>query len=285
MNFSLSKNNIITGSNDKAILVDRYLPEHFNGSTVIFVHGYKGFKDWGAWQLMARQFVEKGFAFVLFNFSHNGGTVEQPLDFPDLEAFSKNTYSKELADLNTVITNTKEWLKSKGQKINISLIGHSRGGGDVILHCSVDQTIHAIITWAAISDIFSRFPVGKELQDWQQKGIRYETNTRTKQAMPVRIDIYNDAVENRERLNIGHAAEHIRIPWLIAHGDHDITVPFEEALFLKSKCTSAHLLKIEGGGHTFGTIHPYSDDVLHQPFQELVSKSIQFLESIVRYSR
>ena len=285
MNFSLSKNNIIIGSDDKAILVDRYLPEHFNGSTVIFVHGYKGFKDWGAWQLMAKKFVEKGFAFVLFNFSHNGGTVDQPFDFPDLEAFSKNTYSKELVDLDTVITDTKEWLSRNNQKSNISLIGHSRGGGDAILHCSRDNTIHALITWAAISDIFSRFPVGQQLQDWEQEGVLHETNTRTKQLMPVRIDIYNDAVKNKKRLDIGYAAEQIRIPWLIAHGDHDITVPFEEALFLKSKCASAHLLKIEGGGHTFGTTHPCSDDILPQPFQDLVSKSIQFLENTIFIAR
>ena len=234
---------------------------------------------------MARQFVAKGFAFVLFNFSHNGGTPEQPIDFPDLDAFSKNTYSKELADLDTVITDTKEWLSSNNQKINISLIGHSRGGGDVILHCSHDKTIHALITWAAISDIFSRFPVGKQLQDWQREGVLYETNTRTKQSMPVRIDIYNDAMDNKERLDIGYAAEQIRIPWLIAHGDHDITVPFDEALYLKSKCASAHLLKIEGGGHTFGSTHPFNDDVLPQPFQELVCKSIQFLESIISLSK
>jgi pimeloyl-ACP methyl ester carboxylesterase len=285
MNFSLSKNNIIIGSNGKAILADRYFPEQFNGSTVIFVHGYKGFKDWGAWQLMAKQFIAKGFAFVLFNFSHNGGTINQPLDFPDLEAFSKNTYSKELADLDTVITDTKEWLISKGQKINISLIGHSRGGGDTILHCYRDNTIHALITWAAISDIFSRFPVGKQLEDWQREGVLYETNTRTKQSMPVCIDIYNDAIENKELLDIGHAAEHITIPWLIAHGDHDITVPFDEALFLKSKCTSANLLKIERGGHTFGTTHPYNDEVFPQPFQDVVSKSIQFLESTIPVTR
>jgi len=77
MSFSLSKNNILTGCNGKPILVDRYFPEHFNGSTVIFVHGYKGFKDWGAWQMMAKQFAAKGFAFVLFNL-HILGVGENP---------------------------------------------------------------------------------------------------------------------------------------------------------------------------------------------------------------
>ena len=54
---------------------------------IIFCHGYKGFKDWGAWNLMAEAFAKIGFCFIKFNFSHNGGTIEQPIDFPDLEAF------------------------------------------------------------------------------------------------------------------------------------------------------------------------------------------------------
>ena len=70
---------------------------------VIFCHGYKGFKDWGAWNLMAEAFAEAGFFFIKFNFSHNGGTVEQPIDFPDLEAFGNNNYTKELDDLESVI--------------------------------------------------------------------------------------------------------------------------------------------------------------------------------------
>ena len=35
---------------------------------VIFCHGYKGYKDWGAWNLVADEFVKKGFSFVKFNF-------------------------------------------------------------------------------------------------------------------------------------------------------------------------------------------------------------------------
>jgi hypothetical protein len=29
---------------------------------VIFVHGYKGYKDWGAWDLMAEKFAESDFS-------------------------------------------------------------------------------------------------------------------------------------------------------------------------------------------------------------------------------
>ncbi|WP_317192062.1 hypothetical protein [Snuella sedimenti] len=53
---------------------------------------------------MAKTFANAGFLFIKFNFSHNGGTIEQPIDSPDLEAFALNNYTKELNDLDTVIS-------------------------------------------------------------------------------------------------------------------------------------------------------------------------------------
>jgi predicted dienelactone hydrolase len=70
---------------------------------VIFCHGYKGYKDWGAWNLVADEFVKKGFSFVKFNFSLNGGTIENPIDFPDLSAFSQNTHSQEVKDVGRLL--------------------------------------------------------------------------------------------------------------------------------------------------------------------------------------
>src|SRR5690606_15053818 len=98
------KNNIIKRPNKKPILWDAF----FNANQtqkplVIFCHGYKGFKDWGAWDLVANHFAEAHFFFVKFNFSHNGGTMDQPIDFPDLESFAENNYSKELEDLDDLI--------------------------------------------------------------------------------------------------------------------------------------------------------------------------------------
>ena len=82
------KNIIVEGKHQKPIVTDVFYQENLNPKkVVIFCHGYKGFKDWGAWNLMAETFANAGFFFIKFNFSHNGGTVEQPIDFPDLEAF------------------------------------------------------------------------------------------------------------------------------------------------------------------------------------------------------
>ena len=63
---------IINGKHKKSILIDvSFVAEKTNLPIIIFCHGYKGFKDWGAWNLMANAFVEAGFCFIKFNFSHN----------------------------------------------------------------------------------------------------------------------------------------------------------------------------------------------------------------------
>ena len=75
---------------------------------IIFCHGYKGYKDWGCWNLVADLFAENGFKFLKFNFSHNGGTINNPIDFSDLDAFSKNNYSLEVQDVSRVIKYIRE---------------------------------------------------------------------------------------------------------------------------------------------------------------------------------
>ena len=98
------KNIALTGKHNKPIVTDIYYNDTLNKKPVIiFCHGYKGFKDWGAWPMVANTFAKQGFFFVAFNFSHNGGTLENPIDFPDLEAFGQNNFIKELDDLETVI--------------------------------------------------------------------------------------------------------------------------------------------------------------------------------------
>ena len=71
--------NVIVKSSvhNKPIVTDVfYLKDHVKKPIVLFCHGYKGFKDWGAWNLAAETFANNNLFFVKFNFSHNGGTLE-----------------------------------------------------------------------------------------------------------------------------------------------------------------------------------------------------------------
>lgn len=276
------KNIAVKGKHGKPIVTDVFFnPEKKQQPIIIFCHGYKGFKDWGAWNLMAEAFAEEGFFFVKFNFSHNGGTLENPIDFPDLEAFAENNYTKELDDLKTVL----DWVSSEDfpyaehtDASNISLIGHSRGGGIVIIKASEDKRVKKLITLASVADYGSRFPDFLELKKWEEEGVMYVENSRTKQQMPHNFQFYRNFEENEERLNIKRASKALEIPYLIIHGTEDPTVDKENAVFVHSWAENTELFLIESGNHVFGASHPWEKAELPEQFEQIVEKATEFLK-------
>jgi len=64
------KNSIYIGAKEKESLIDLEIPKQFNGQIIIFIHGFMGFKDWGAWNLVQQFFTVKGYGFCKFNTSH-----------------------------------------------------------------------------------------------------------------------------------------------------------------------------------------------------------------------
>ena len=63
------KNLILYRKNKKPIAYDVcFTPSKDPKPIVIFCHGYKGFKDWGAWGLVAETFAREGFFFLKFNY-------------------------------------------------------------------------------------------------------------------------------------------------------------------------------------------------------------------------
>ena len=90
----------IEGINGRKINIDyRFKESKEVLKPIVYVHGFKGFKDWGSSNVVANTFAKNGFFFLKFNFSHNGVTAEHPTDFVDLEAFGNNNYWIELREL------------------------------------------------------------------------------------------------------------------------------------------------------------------------------------------
>lgn len=276
------RNIIVKREHNKLVLVDVcYLPDNSPKPIIIFCHGYKGFKDWGAWDNMAKTFAKAGFCFIKFNFSHNGGTIGQPIDFPDLETFGNNNYTKELDDLDSVINwiCNNSSLKKEGDINNITLLGHSRGGGIVSIKAEEDSRIKNCITLAGVSDFKRRFHIGSDVFiQWKKTGVKYVENGRTKQQMPHYFQFYEDFVNNENRLTIERAVKNIKIPHLIIHGDEDTSILLEEAKKLHKWNPNSKLEIIEGANHVFGTCHPWEEDNLSIDLQKAVDISIRFLK-------
>ncbi|MGO4709338.1 alpha/beta hydrolase family protein [Chryseobacterium sp. 2TAF14] len=276
MQITKKQNIILSNPETKDFLADAFYPETDSKlPLVIFVHGYKGYKDWGAWNLMAEKFAEAGFFFVKFNFSHNGTTVEDHENFADLEAFGNNNYSKELSDLSFVVDYFSKNPKVDDQKI--ILIGHSRGGGISIIKTCEDERINGLITWASV-DTLERFPTNENLEKWKENGVYYVENGRTKQQMPHYYQFFEDFKNDEHRFDVERSMEMTKAHVLIIHGTNDESVNVKNAEHLHILHPNSELYLIENANHTFGAKEPWENNVLPKELNEVVEKSIDFIK-------
>lgn len=248
---------IVTPTHGRAFRADaRFVSSAQPKPVVIFVHGFKGFKDWGHFNLLADTFAQEGFVFIKLNLSHNGVPLYGE-DLEDMEAFGQNNYSIELDDIGTLI----DYLFRNQLPVpeldltKLYLIGHSRGGGLVILKTAEDERIKATAAWAPISNVDMRWP-DEVLAKWQETGVHYIYNTRIRKDMPLYYQLVENYQANRDRMNIPAAVARLKQPLLIIHGEDDETLPVSMAHELKQQQPAADLVILPQSGHTFGGAHP-----------------------------
>ncbi|HLS70117.1 MAG TPA: prolyl oligopeptidase family serine peptidase [Chitinophagaceae bacterium] len=275
--------NQVLKTNKKDIVYDLFLPEKARQTPiVVFCHGYKGFKDWGAWNLMAEKIANAGIGILKFNFSHNGGTAENPIDFPDEKAFGENTYSQEIEDLENVLLFLPQ-LKNKYPNLdleNLYLLGHSRGGAIVSYVGTKDIKVKKIITLASVSHFDRPFRISEEeLIKWKKDGVRYVENKRTKQQLPHYYSFYEDYEKNKDEFDLEKAFQNRNVPHLILHGDKDEAVSLEEAKNLQRWNKNATLNILKNAGHTFGAMHPYELNKLPSDLEKATEYIIHFIKS------
>jgi dienelactone hydrolase len=224
---------------------------------IVICHGFKGFKNWAFFPVIAETLALADYIALTFNFSRNGVGADLN-NFTELDLFAKNTYSHELDDLRCVIDAIVERKIGKGliDPERIGLLGHSRGGGVAILHASLDERIKSLVTWSAISTV-ERYSE-EEIALWEKMGYLEFENKRTGQLMRVNKDLLDDIRANKDSLSILSAAGKLDIPTLIIHGQDDDSVPVVEAekIYEHLKAPHKELMLIEEGNHTFNAQHP-----------------------------
>ncbi len=160
----------------------------------------------------------------------------------------------------------------------ISLIGHSLGGGIAIIKTAEDHRIKKLVTWAAISQC--KIPWGhwneQKMNDWKQTGVDYYLNGRTKQNMPLYYQLYEDYVQHEEQLNIREAIGKIKISILICHGIKDPAVPVSAAYELAEWQPKAKIFTVYSD-HVFGRSHPWVSDNLPEAMEKVITETIGFL--------
>jgi dipeptidyl aminopeptidase/acylaminoacyl peptidase len=266
--------------NDNTIVnADIFLPENLNNifPLIIFSHGFNGFKDWGGFPYMMDRVANAGFIGVSFNFTFNGVDNNHPSEFSRLDLFAKNTFSRELDDLQVVLN----YFYENAEKYNIDnsrigLLGHSRGGGISILKAYEDFHVKALTALASVCT-FDRYS-DEHKKNWKEKGYFEVTNSRTKQVMRMDSALLEDLENNSARLDIINAMKNMHKPALLIHGKEDLSVRFEEAekLYNASDKNSTELFTVPNTGHTFGTVEPFEGTT--SAFEKVIDRLIGFFK-------
>jgi dipeptidyl aminopeptidase/acylaminoacyl peptidase len=253
--------NVKNTDGDNLITDFRY-PKNTNKKLplVVFCHGFKGFKDWGCFPYMLDSITEEDVFTVSFNFSYNG-TGDNAIDqteFTRLDLFAQNTFSRELDDLGSIINYLYVNSDKFDYDINdLTLVGHSRGGGISIIKTAEDNRVKKLVVLSSVSD-FNRYSK-EQKEKWKKKGYLQVLNTRTKQKMRMNYTLMEDLINNNDRLDLKKAIARINVPILIIHGKEDLSVNYTEAetLYEHSKKDITTLKIYPNTGHTFGAAHPF----------------------------
>lgn len=285
MNRSVKKHSgQLTSTDGNPIRYDLYAPHLDSGMMpiIIFLHGFKGFKDWGTFPDAFFEMARQGFAVLAINFSHSGvGSDSDVVEYPDL--FRSQTLSQELADIEVTLEAIKSGDIGKPAGLTnlfpIGMIGHSRGGHTAIAAAAEFDDISCLVTWAAVANVLDSWSDSMK-KDWEKSGVTEVANTRTGQVLPIDRVLFDDTVENRNRLIAIERVKELYIPCMFIHGNQDESVPHRNSQLLYEACPGyeKEKLLIDGANHTFGSSHPFDSEDLPEKFSEVVDQTIRWFQ-------
>ncbi|KGE19484.1 alpha/beta hydrolase family protein [Paenibacillus wynnii] len=259
-----------------AVLRCSHFPAHNKAkSLIVIAHGYKGFKDWGMFPHAAAS-LSREHEVITFNFSH-AGIGEDLETFTELEKFARNTYHRELKDLEVLLSYLSQHPKFGG--LPLFLLGHSRGAGDCLIY-TLDHPdeISGVISWNGITDLdlFTE----EQKQDMREKGRAYVLNGRTGQQMPLDNLILEDLEAQQERYNILQRMRDSTFPVVLIQGSQDGSHLRQGSEQLISVRPDINWIQISGGNHTFNSVHPFAGTT--PQLEQAIAQTEDFIDQILR---
>ncbi len=226
---------------------------------VIMVHGFKGFKDWGFFPLLAERFANAGIAALRINTSHNGVGLDDDQDkFTRLELFAQNRTSYEVADVQTMIQLVRSGAIAPFQDIDtqrLGLWGHSRGGAAVLLAAAHSQDIQAVVTWCSVATVAFPDPANEAFQEYKVWEFK---NGRTGQDMWLNIEAYEDVTPLPPALDLKARMKEISAQTLLIHGKSDSSVPLQSVFDLsEASAGKAEIYLVDEADHVMNCRHPF----------------------------
>lgn len=244
---------------------------------IVYIHGFKGFKNWGFVPHLAETLVKNGFKVITFNFSHNG-IGDDFLNFTELEKFKQNTFSLEVEEAREIIHAVRYGeLEGLSGERRTGILGHSRGGGIALLAGSQNPDVSAICTWAAVAT-FERYSP-EIIKLWREQGHIEVVNSRTGQVFHLGIGLLEDLEANKNgSLSIRKAVEANQTPMCIIHGQDDeaVSVKDARAIFDWADGAQVEMHIIPETGHTFDAKHPFEPEIENPKLAQALGHTVTF---------
>ncbi len=194
-----------------------HLPKKKTEKCVVLCHGFTGSKE--HWRSFGHAFEAAGIAAFRFDFTGSGESKG---------SFAKTGYAAEVADLESAI----DLMEERGFK-RIGLIGHSFGGGVVVLASAKDRRVKAVIATAP-----TVFPKGEMLAKYADDYAH--------------IKMDESFFDDVKKVNIIGAGKKRSAPLFIITGTADDVIPCEESKELFANASEPKELKLIGGAdHDF----------------------------------
>jgi pimeloyl-ACP methyl ester carboxylesterase len=228
--------------------------DHRGRPWVLLVHGYLASMDWGFVPWLERELLDRELGVVAVTLS-GSGFEDDPTRVTHAEAFGRNTYAGELADLAAV----HAWLQRErpaGFDLERAAIwGHSRGSAMALVHAAEVGGYSSLCTWASVGSVGRYDP--HRIVEWQANGF-LTVETARGQKLRLERDLFEDFTGNAARYDLAKRAADWRAPALLVHGERDRSVPVSEAQAHARHFggPGARVHVVGGAGHNFGTRHP-----------------------------
>ena len=255
-----------------------HVPDSIQGPPIVMAHGFLGFKDWAFFPWLAETFTQAGFPTLRFNFSGSGMSQKADGPFENLEAFEKDTLTRQVEDLRSVIQslangNLSPYLPAQKE---LFLWGHSRGGAVCFLAAANSPEVKAIATWATIARV-NRY-LYETKQSWRKQGFSIFESSRTGQSLQYSTDFLDDAEKWGKKGDVPVFFHRLPMPVLLVHGSEDVSVPPEESESLAAINSNARLAVLAGANHKFNAVHPFTEPP--SSLIEAADKTIEFFKNV-----
>lgn len=268
---------------DLVLHCDVHVPQGRSRGTLLIVHGFKGYKDYGMFPFLAQQAAEVGFTAIRFNLAHSGMTRSiESFQRPDL--FERDTWNRQVHDLETLVAAVRSGeVPGADPDAPIALFGHSRGGVASILMAGRGGAVDLVVSAAAPSEIQRTSTLAEQqLQELEDSGVIETESARTGQVLRIGRAFLDEVDADPAAHDVPELAGRMRCPLVVIHGSEDPTVECAHAHVLAERAGTTACI-VDGGNHVFNVANPFPADEAPSPqLAELSARMCEALETSLK---